>query len=428
MVTETATLRQRRGTSAPIRRGLVLGTMALLLARASPALAVHQIATEENIADLLATPMISIEEAEKVSKERQWAILPELGYDPESGGLGGIKFTDRNIAGSGVTLDTEAVYEVHGQQGLTANVGTPHLLDDRFLTMLELDYYFDPRQDFFGLGNNDIGPDEASTHAFEPYMGTFTFGWRPWPQLALNASVGLRHVRIGRGKHDDGFPFTLDAFPNLAGVQGGFVNPFSLSLVWNSRDDVLLPTRGWRGILKVTHTNRHLLSDYQFTRLDADLGYLQPLVASGRHVLSVRVNGGLLAGPNRAVPFWELEDLGGDDTLRGFFPHRFLGNKRILFNAEYRFPIWGFDFFHFWYVHVGGVVFSSVGRVFMSPTELEKGYGLDHAAATHLTQTPQYDYGLGLRFAVAKAILARVDVGFSEENTGLVYLAFGHTF
>ena len=214
----------------------------------------------------------------------------------------------------------------------------------------------------------------------------------------------------------------------LSPRQGGFVNPFSLSLVWNTRDDVLRPTRGWRAILKGTHTNRQLLSDYQFTRLDADLAYLYPLVASGRHVLGVRVNGGLLAGPKRAVPFWELDDLGGDDTLRGFFPHRFLGNERILFNAEYRFPIWGFDFFHYWYVDVGGLLFSSVGRVFMSVNELKQGFGLDQAAATHLTQTPQYDYGLGLRFAVAKAILARVDVGFSEENTGLVYLSFGHTF
>jgi len=74
------------------------------IARSLPALAVHQISTEEDIADLLATPVITIEEAEQASKERQWAILPEVGYDPESGGLGGVKFTHRNIAGTGATL------------------------------------------------------------------------------------------------------------------------------------------------------------------------------------------------------------------------------------------------------------------------------------------------------------------------------------
>ena len=34
----------------------------------------------------------------------------------------------------------------------------------------------------------------------------------------------------------------------------------------------------------------------------------------------------------------------------------------------------------------------------------------------------------GLRFLVSRAIIARVDVGFSEEETALVYLKFGHTF
>ena len=64
----------------------------------------------------------------------------------------------------------------------------------------------------------------------------------------------------------------------------------------------------------------------------------------------------------------------------------------------------------------------------MSSSELKNDFGLDRASASHLTDTVQYDYGLGLRFAVARAILARVDVGFSEEETGLVYLSFGHTF
>ncbi len=77
---------------------------------------------------------------------------------------------------------------------------------------------------------------------------------------------------------------------------------------------------------------------------------------------------------------------------------------------------------------IGGALFGSVGRVFMSSSELKNDFGLDQASASHLTDTVQYDYGLGLRFAVARAILARVDVGFSEEETGLVYLSFGHTF
>jgi predicted ABC-type transport system involved in lysophospholipase L1 biosynthesis ATPase subunit len=40
----------------------------------------------------------------------------------------------------------------------------------------------------------------------------------------------------------------------------------------------------------------------------------------------------------------------------------------------------------------------------------------------------QYSYGGGLRIALSQALVARIDVGFSDEETGLVYLAFGHAF
>jgi hypothetical protein len=40
----------------------------------------------------------------------------------------------------------------------------------------------------------------------------------------------------------------------------------------------------------------------------------------------------------------------------------------------------------------------------------------------------RYSYGAGARIALGEAILARIDVGFSDEETGLVYLTFGHIF
>ena len=42
--------------------------------------------------------------------------------------------------------------------------------------------------------------------------------------------------------------------------------------------------------------------------------------------------------------------------------------------------------------------------------------------------TTIYGGGLGLRFALSQALVARVDVAFSDERLPIVYLAFGHTF
>jgi outer membrane protein assembly factor BamA len=308
-------------------------------------------------------------------------------------------------------------------------IGTPHLLDDRFLTLFRVRYYRDPQQEFFGLGNNEVGPDAASTHSYEQIDGELTVGWRPWRRVAINLTAATRHVHIGHGDKEDDppTPFTVDLFPDLPGVNGGFVNPIGLSIVYTSRDEVLQPTRGWRAIVKASHADRALASDFEFTRVDADFGYLYSFWR-GRHVLGARLNGGFIDGPRREIPFWELERLGGDDTLRGFFPRRFLGSQRVLLNLEYRFPIWEFDFFHIWHVHVGGVAFGEAGRVFAAGGELRDEFKLNNSILDRLVSNLQYSYGGGLRFALSQAIVARVDVGFSDEEQGLVYLSFGQAF
>ncbi len=403
---------------------VLLALLALLLAPTrSPA--VEEIHTEEDVADLLAEPPPSPEEA----KGRQWAVLPQVGFGPDTGAAGGVKFTHRNLAGEGITLDVDGTYALKGQKDYKVTVGTPHLLDDRFLTLFRVRSYYDPEQEFFGLGNNNVGQDPASTHSYEQYDGELTLGWRPWRRLALNVTAAFRHVRIGHGDRfdDPPRPFTLDAFPRLPGVDGGNINPLGVSLVYTSRDEVLRPTRGWRAILKVVHTNRAFASDFEFTRLDADLGYLYSFW-HGKHVVGARLNGGFIDGPRRDIPFWGLERLGGDDTLRGFFPRRFLGSQRVLLNLEYRFPIYEFDFFDFWHVAIGGAAFGEAGRVFTSTTNLRHEFRLNQSLVDRLVSTLQYSYGGGFRIALSQALVARIDVGFSEEEKGLVYLAFGQAF
>jgi outer membrane protein assembly factor BamA len=399
--------------------------LVVLLVAPRLAKAIEEIHTEENVADLLAEPPPSPEEM----KGRQWAILPQVGYGPDTGAVGGIKLTHRHLGGAGITLDVDATYALKQQQDFEVELATPHLLDDHFLTLVRFRYYYDPKQEFFGLGNNDVGPDPASTQSFEQYQGEFTFGWRPWRRLAINLTAAVSHVRIGHGDMENNppRPFTLDAFPNLTGVDGGFVNPLSLSLVYTTRDEVLEPTRGWRAILKVAHTNRAFGSDFQFTRVDGDVGYCWTFWHwRGDHVLGARLNGGVITGPQSDVPFWELERLGGDDTLRGFFPRRFLGTERGFLNLEYRFPIWEFGFLHLWHIRVRGAVFGEGGRVFESTSTVQRELGTPLVNA--LVSNFQYSGGAGIRFAVAQAILARIDVGFSDEEKGLIYLSFGQAF
>jgi outer membrane protein assembly factor BamA len=290
--------------------------------------------------------------------------VPEFGYGPDTGFEFGGKVTDRDLAGTGITLDVDALFSLRQYQRFGLSIGSPHLGGDRFVVLLNADYLKDPQREFFGLGNNDVGPDPLSTNLYERIEGLVHVGWRPVPRLALDLGIGLRHVHIGTGNRMDETPFTVHAFPGLPGVQGGYVLPLEASLVWNTRDGVVHPTQGWRVIAKVSHTNPVLQSPFRFTRYFADVSYLIPF-HDGAQVLGLRANGAFIAGAPGHVPFWEMEEIGGDDTLQGFFPRRFLGTGRGLLNAEYRFRLGGFTFFRLWYLQIDGALFGGVGRVFL---------------------------------------------------------------
>jgi outer membrane protein assembly factor BamA len=360
--------------------------------------------------------------------KRPWALLPQVGYGPDTGPVGGFKVSHRDLLHRGITLDVDGTYALNRQQRLVVSLGWPHGFDDRLLVLFRSRWDRDPTMEFFGLGDNDVGPDPASTHLIERAGGDLLVGWRPTAHLALSVAMGLAHVHIGRGERDDmDTPFTLDRFPDLPGVDGGFVNPIELSLVWNTRDNIVRPTTGWRGIVKVAHTNHALLSDFEFTRYVADLSrtFSSP---SGRHILSIRLDGAYIDGPKREIPFWELEALGGDDTLRGFFPNRFRGQSRALASLEYRTRLTAFDFFDLWHVQIDGVLFGEAGRVFFNRNELSDEFALDRNVIRRVVQDLKYSYGPGIRIGLSEALVARIDVGFSEEEKGLVYLAFGQTF
>src|SRR5262249_54055656 len=155
---------------------------------------------------------------------RQWAILPQLGYGPDTGPVVGIKFTHRNLLRTGITLDVDATYAVvNNQQSHGIKIMQPHLFGDRFFLPVYGQIHYDPKRECSGLGNSDRGPDPASTHAYQDMFGILALGYRLLPRLSLNFSVMFREVDIRHGDQENscgGFspcPFTQDP-----PAQGGF--------------------------------------------------------------------------------------------------------------------------------------------------------------------------------------------------------------
>ena len=77
---------------------------------------------------------------------------------------------------------------------------------------------------------------------------------------------------------------------------------------------------------------------------------------------------------------------------------------------------------------IDGVLFGDAGRVFLDHSDVNQEFHLNSDIFSRIVGDFQYSYGAGLRIALAEALVARIDAGFSREETGLVYLSFGQTF
>jgi hemolysin activation/secretion protein len=91
--------------------------------------------------------------------------------------------------------------------------------------------------------------------------------------------------------------------------------------------------------------------------------------------------------------------LGTSGDLRGFDQNRFRAKSSLLFNLEYRYPIWDT-----W----DAVLFLDEGQVFNDFSEI----GFDNL---HLGG------GAGLRFMTRTGFLFRIEAGFSKEQMRVLF-------
>ena len=346
-----------------------------------------------------------------------FAILPQVGYGPDTGGKGGVKFEGRDLFGGDTFADLNVTYAQHEQTKGTVAIGNPRFFHD-FMYYATASYYRDPSKEYFGLGNNNVGPEELANYDIKRTKVGGTFAYRVLRRLALTVSAMYRESDVDPSKSTRNHP-KLQAFaPTLPGVHGASSNYVAVAVVYNSRDEVVRPTRGWEVIAKYLSADQALFNrDTDYSKFILDTSYTMPLVWR-RQVLAVHGNTEVMFGHRSDIPFFELSSLGGDDTMRGYFPERFLGKGRMLFNAEYRLKLLDFNVRKLWDVTIDGVLFSDIGRVYEDSDDFLNHF-LDHV---------RYSYGGGSRIGFSSGLVARIDVGFSAEEKGLVYLTFGHTF
>ncbi len=179
----------------------------------------------------------------------------------------------------------------------------------------------------------------------------------------------------------------------IAGSDGTEISGPGLKILWDTRDNVFFPAKGFYAEIRLMAYRKEFKSEYNFSRMEIDLRWYQRIY--GDHVFGLQ---GIMRLHKGKVPFQAMPKLGGDMMLRGFYEGRFRDSQYVALQGEYRFPIaWRF----------AGTVFGAVGQ--MGPTLKEMKINHKDIKAS---------WGLGLRFIADKTehVTVRLDMGFNNET------------
>ncbi len=202
------------------------------------------------------------------------------------------------------------------------------------------------------------------------------------------------------------------------GTNEGLTNSLMPIFAYDTRDNVFDPSSGWYNSLSVEKAGGFLGGDYDFTKYNltlrtyistqfiedvVDIGSIKKITDNlSKGVLALRAMGGL-ADTN--LPSFAEYKVGGMNTVRGYDLGEFSGDRSLVFNVEYRFPL---------AENFQAVLFVDWGQAW----KIEES--IDFADL-------KFGRGVGIRFDTPIGPI-RLDYGIGEEGEGKTYFSIGHTF
>lgn len=317
--------------------------------------------------------------------EEQKTGLATVGVGYAGGGSGAVRpgitgaisYSERNLFGEGKQVS------VNLQRG--AQIGAYSIS------------YYDPAinsaQDSIGVSayynsvddlEQQVTGADYGTYAYydqEVYGATVTYG-HPFSD-DFRGFVTLRHETINLTMSSKSLYVPI-------GLGKGDLNAVGLSTLYDTRDDVFSPHKG--SYANVALTFAGFGGDYNYNKLTLEGRHYVPLTK--RSTLALR---GMYGTVGNGAPASEYFYAGGTDTLRGYQDNSMFGNRVILLNAEYRFPIGNIKM-------LSGAVFVDAGNAWISGYKSNELYT---------------DAGIGLRIVFPNLGLGviRIDYAFGKDGS-----------
>ncbi len=194
----------------------------------------------------------------------------------------------------------------------------------------------------------------------------------------------------------------IERHSSALGTRGYFSNGIGPTFLVDSRDNGLMPKKGWYNEVTINVHHKYTLSDYHFTNVI--LNSRKFITVFKKCIWATEGYFNFNAGD---VPFRSNPAVGGMRFLRGYYTGRFRDKNLVVLQSEIRIPV-------VW--RIGVVGFAGMGS--LAPDL--KSFQLSHV---------KYTAGAGLRFILSKRDNAsvRFDYGFTKEGGGF-YIVFGEAF
>lgn len=265
-------------------------------------------------------------------KRSNWIILPFISYSPETklaGGVGGMYYFRSGKAGpesrpSSIRL--MLMYTQKNQAVVTLNPEL-YLKGEKYLVFGDFTFQKYPDK-FFGIGRATTTDMEEG---FTPrtlkininFLRRLRPGWR------AGFLYELEHHKLLEIEPDG-----LLAQKNILGSEGGTSSGLGIVVDWDTRDNIFFPRNGVNVRLSAAWFGSALRSDFTFARYKMDIKRYLPLFSS--HSLALQA---LMIIRTGDPPFQLLSQMGGAQTMRGYYDGRFRDKNVIVFQAEYRLPL-----------------------------------------------------------------------------------------
>jgi hypothetical protein len=292
------------------------------------------------------------------------------------------------------TISPEVIYTFN-KQFITKIISDIYLAKNSWHFYADLDFRKFPDL-FYGVGNHtQLESEEAYT----------TRMWEIDLHMDRHIDNGFHlglHIHLLDWKLTEKEFGGLLAGGTVPGSEYGTATGTGLRFIYDTRDHIFYPRYGELFQILFTYYHHLLGSTFDFSCLTVNLRKYLPL---GRNqALAFQI---LLESQYGDIPFLLMSQLGGADRLRGFYTGRFRDKNLLLFQGEWRIPV-------FWRTSVS--VFAALGQV---------AGQLNHFDFSQF----HYSLGFGLRYLYNKreSLNARMDFGWGEDSKG-VYMEGSESF